>query len=96
MRRGVGSTIRNFSLYRSPDIVREIESRILRWASHLPKLEECRNALKLLTGKPKGKKYLGKPRHREEDNIRMNLKEIGVNMRNLVDSVQYRGFGEPL
>ena len=46
------------------------------------------SAFKILTGKPTGKRPLGRPRHRWEDNIRMDLKEIGINKRNRVDSAQ--------
>jgi len=45
-------------------------------------MEECRSAFKILTGKPTGKRHLGRPRHRWEDNIKIDLKEIGVNMVN--------------
>ena len=51
-------------------------------------MEEGRSALKILKGKPKGMRPLGRPRHRWEDNIRMDLKEIGINTRNWVDSAQ--------
>ena len=49
-------------------------------------MEESRSAFKILTGKPTGKRLLGRPRCRWEDNIRMDLKEIGINTRNWVDS----------
>ena len=55
-------------------------------------MEEGRRAFKILTGKPKGKRPLGRPRRRWEDNIRMNLKEIGINTRNWVVSAQYRDY----
>ena len=45
-------------------------------------MEESRSAFKILTGKPTGKRPLGRPRRRWEDNIRMDLKEIGINTRN--------------
>ena len=45
-------------------------------------MEEGRNAFKILTSKPTGKRPLGRPRRRWEDNIRMDLKEISINMRN--------------
>ena len=45
-------------------------------------------AFKILTGKPTGKRPLGRPRRRWEDNIRVDLKEIGINARNWVDSAQ--------
>ena len=55
-----------------------------------------RNALKILTGKPTGNGPLGRPTHRWEDNIRMDLEELGINAGNWVDSVQDRDIGEPL
>ena len=86
---GEGCTMRNFkSLYRSPNIVRVIKSRRLRWAGHVARIEEGRSAVKLLTGTPKEKRSLGRPRRRREDHIRMDLKEIGINMRNWIDSAQ--------
>ena len=63
----------------SPTIVRVIKSRRLRQAGHLAKLKEGRSVFKILTGTPAGKKPLGSSRHRWEDNIRMDLKEIGIN-----------------
>ena len=70
------------SLYRSPNIVRMIKSSRLRWAGHLVRMEEGRSAFKILTGKPTGKRPLGRPRRRLEDNIRMDLEEIDVNVGN--------------
>ena len=61
------------SLYRSPNIVRGIKSRRLRWAGHVTRMEEGRSAFKMLTGKPTGKRPLGRPRRRWENNIRMDL-----------------------
>ena len=52
------------SLYRSPDIVRVIKSRRLRWAGHVARMEEGRSAFKILKGKPIGKRPLGRPRRR--------------------------------
>ena len=63
-----------------------IKPRRLRWAEHVAIMEKARSAFKILTGKPTGKRSLGRPRLRWEDNIRMDLKEIGINTRNLVDS----------
>ena len=83
-------------MYRSPNIVRVIKSRRLSWAGHVARMEESRSALKILTGKPTGKIPLGRPRCRWEDNIRMDLEEIGINARNWVDSAQNRNIGEPL
>ena len=59
-----------------------IKSIRLRWASHVVRMEEGRNAFKILTGTPTGKRSLGRRRRRWEDNIRKNLKEIGINTRN--------------
>jgi hypothetical protein len=76
------------SLYRSPNIVRLIKSRRSRWAGHVARVEEGGSAFRILTGKPAGKRPLGRPRRRWEDNIRMDLEEIGINTTNLVDSAQ--------
>ena len=65
------------SLYRSPNKVRAIEST--RWTGHVARMDKGRSAFKILTGKPKGKRLLGRPRRRWEDNIRMHLEEIGIN-----------------
>ena len=59
-----------------------IKSRRLRWAGHVARMEEGRIAFKILTGKPTRKRPLGRSRRRWEDNIRMDLKEIGVNAGN--------------
>ena len=75
MESGEGSTMRNFSLYRSPNIVRVILFRRLRWAGHVARMEKGRSAFKILTCKPTGKIPLGRPRRRWEDNIRMDLEE---------------------
>ena len=61
------------SLYRSHNIVRLIKSRRLKWAGHVARMEEGTSAFKILTGKPTGKRPLGRPRRRWEDNIRMDL-----------------------
>ena len=66
------------SLYRSPNIVRVIKSRRLRWAGHVARMEEVRSAFKMLTGIPTGKMPLGRPRRRWEDNIRIDLEEINA------------------
>ena len=77
------------SFDRSYNIVRVIKSSRLRWGGHVAGLEEGRRAFKILTGTPTGKIPLGRPRHRWEDNIRMDLKEMGIiNMRNWVGSAQ--------
>ena len=59
-------------------------------------MEEGRNSFKILTGTPAGKRPLGRPRHRWEDNIRIDLKEIGINTRNCVHLAQDRDYWRPL
>ena len=66
-------------MYRKTNIVEVIKSRILRWAGHVSRIEEGRSAFKILTGTPTGKRPLGRPRRRWEDNIRTDLKGIGIN-----------------
>ena len=67
------------SLYRSLNTVRVIISRRLRWAGHVARMKESRTVFKTLTDKPIGKRLLGRPRRRWEKNIRMSLKEMGIN-----------------
>ena len=61
------------SLYRSPNIVRQIKSRRLRWAGHVARMSEGRSAFKILTGKPTGKGPLGRARRRWEDKDRKSV-----------------------
>ena len=56
-----------------------IKFRRLRWAGHVARMEEGRSAFKILAGKFTGKRPLARPRRRWEDNIIMDLKEIGIN-----------------
>jgi hypothetical protein len=64
-------------LYSSPSIIIIIKARRMRWAGHVARMRERRNAYRLLVGKPEGRRPLGRPRHRWLDNIRMDLKEVG-------------------
>ena len=50
---------------------------MLRWAGHIARMEQSRNAYRVLVGKSEGKRPLGRPRHRWEDNIKMDLREVG-------------------
>jgi hypothetical protein len=65
------------NLYSSPDIIRQIKSRRMRWAGHVARMGEGRNLYRVLVGKPEGKRSLERPRRRSEDGIRMDLREIG-------------------
>jgi hypothetical protein len=64
-------------LYCSPSIVRAIKARRMRWAGHVVRMGEVRGAYNILVGRPEGRRPLGRPRHRWEDNIKMYLREIG-------------------
>ena len=68
----------DINLYRSSNIVRVNKSTRLRWADHVARMEEGRSAFEILTGKPTGKRPLGRPRRRWEDSIRINLKEKSI------------------
>ena len=65
-----------------------IKSRRLRWAGYVARMEKGWTAFKILAGPSAGKRPLGRPRRRQEDTIRMNLKEIGVNKSYSIDSAQ--------
>jgi hypothetical protein len=84
------------SLYSSPNIVRVIKSRRMRWAGHVALMGEGRGVYRVLVGKPEAKRPLGRPRHRWEDNIKLDLREIGIDGANWIlmaqDMVQWRAF----
>jgi hypothetical protein len=65
------------NLYSSPDIIRQIRSRRMRWAGHVARMGEGRNVYRVSVGKPDGKRPLGRPRRRWEDGIKMELRETG-------------------
>src|SRR5215475_12568112 len=65
-------------LYSSPNIVRVIKSRRMRWVGHVARMGEGRGVYRVLVGKPEGKRSLGRPRLGWEDNIRMDLQEVGL------------------
>ena len=68
----------------------------MRWAGHVARMEGGRSAFKMLTSKPTGNRPLGRPRLRWEDDIRMDLEDIGISAGNWVDSAQIGIIGEPL
>ena len=65
------------AFYSSPNIIRNLKSRRLRWAGHVARMEQFRNAYRVLVGKPEGKRPLGRSRSRWEDNIKMDSREVG-------------------
>jgi len=64
-------------VYCSPNIVRGIKSRRMGWDGHVARMEESRGVYRVLMGKPEGKRPLGRPRRRWEDNIKKDLQEVG-------------------
>ena len=63
-------------LYSLPNILRVVKSRRMRWAGHVARTGEGRGVHRVLVGKPEGRRPLGKPRRRWEDNIKMDLQEV--------------------
>jgi len=79
-------------LYPSPDIVRVIKSRRMRWAGHGARMGETRDVYKVLVGKLEDNRQLGRPRRRWEDNIKMDLQEVGLDWIDLAqDRNRWRG-----
>ena len=64
-------------LYTLPNIVRVVKSSRMRWAGHVARMGEDKVVHRMLVGKPEGKRPLGRPRLRWEDNIKMDLQEVG-------------------
>jgi hypothetical protein len=81
-------------LYSSPNIVMVIKSRRMRWAGQVARMGEGRGVHRVLVGRPEGKRPLGRPSHRWEDNIRIDLRKIGIDGTNRIqlaqDRVQWR------
>jgi transcription termination factor 2 len=84
------------SLYSSPNMVRMMKSRRMRWAGHVARMEEGRCVYRVLVGRPEGKRPLRRPRRRSEDNIKMDLRETGIDESNWIqlaqNRVQWRAF----
>jgi hypothetical protein len=78
------------SLYSSQNTVTVIKSRRMRWVGHVAGMGEGRGVQKVLVEKPEGKGPLGRPRRRWEDNIKMDLREIGINGLNWIPIAQDR------
>jgi hypothetical protein len=67
-----------YALYSSPNIIRVMKSRRLRWAGHVAHMGERRGAYRALVGKPEKRRPLGRPKHKWEDNIKMDLRKVGL------------------
>jgi hypothetical protein len=78
------------NLYASPNVIRVIKSRSIRWAGPVARMRDMINAYKILVGKPEGKSPLGKLRRRRDDNIRMDLREIGCEDVGSISLAQWR------
>jgi hypothetical protein len=78
-------------LYSSLNIIRVIKSRRMRWAGHVARMGEGIGAYRVLVGRPEGRRPLGSPRRRWEDNIKMDLQEVGWGGVDWTDMAQDRG-----
>ena len=77
-------------MYSLPNIVRVVKSRRMRWAGHVARMGEGRGVHRVLVGKPEGKRPLGRPRRRWEDNIKMDLQEVGGGCEDWMELAQDR------
>jgi hypothetical protein len=78
------------SLCSSPNIVRAIKSRRMKWAGHVAHMGEGKSVYRVLVGRPEGKRPLGRRRRRWEDNIKMDLREMGIDGANWIQLAQDR------
>jgi hypothetical protein len=78
------------NLYASPNIMRMIKSRRMRWAGHVRRMEAKSNGYMILVEKPKGKRPLGRPRRRWVANIKMDLREVEWDGRDWIELAQDR------
>jgi hypothetical protein len=80
------------SLYSSPNIVRVIKARRVRWAGHGTRVRggEGERCLQGLVGRPEGKRPLGRSRRRWEDNIKLDLREVGIDAANWIQLTRNR------
>jgi hypothetical protein len=79
--------MRNFS----PDIIRQVKSRLMRWAGHVARMGEERKVYEVLVRKSEGRRPLGRPRRRWKDVVRMDVREIGFEVVDWIRLAQDRG-----
>ena len=77
-----------YDLYYSPNYVWVIKFRIIRWAGYVERMGERRVIYRVVVGKPEGKRPLGRPRSRREDNIKMDLREVGCGGMDWIDCLR--------
>jgi hypothetical protein len=77
-------------LYSLPNILRVVKSRRMRWVGHVARMGKMRDIYRVLVGMPEGKRPFGRPRHRWEDNIKMDLQEMGCGGMELIKLAQDR------
>ncbi|KAJ4434726.1 hypothetical protein ANN_23294 [Periplaneta americana] len=82
--------IKLHALYSSPDIIRNIKSRRLRWAGHVAHMVKSINVYRVLVGRQEGKTSFGRPKRRWEDSIKMDLREVGYDGRDWINLAQDR------
>jgi hypothetical protein len=76
------------SLYSSPNVVRVIKLRRMKWVGHVARMDEGRGVYRVLVERPEGKRPLCRPRRRWEDNIKMDLRETGIHEVNWIGLAQ--------
>jgi hypothetical protein len=77
-------------LYSSPNIMRVIKSRRMRWVGHVARMGEKTGAYRILVGRPEGRRPLGRPRRRWEDNMKLDIREVGWEDMNWIELAQDR------
>ena len=83
-------------LYSLPNVVWVVKSRGMRWEGHVARMGEGRGVHRVLVGKPEGKRPLGKPRRRWEDNIKTDLQDVGGGCGDWMELAQDRDRGRAL
>jgi len=78
------------NLYSSPNIIPVIKSRRMRWARHVARMRERRGVCRVLVGKSEGKRPLGRPRRSWEDNIKIDVQEVGCGGMDWIELAQDR------